>query len=143
MTIKTYDPANVVLTVGGAIISGYGEGTMVVFDRDEDAMTKHVGADGEVSRTKNANYSGSAAITLKATSNSNAVLGSYALLDELDSSGVVPMILKDNLGHTLFASECWVRKAPSMEWAKELSEREWVFDLAKVTFVWPSETVPA
>ena len=36
MTIKTYDPANVVLAVGGVNISGYIDDTMVVIERDED-----------------------------------------------------------------------------------------------------------
>lgn len=98
MAIKTYSVGDVVLVVGGSLISGFADGTFVTVEREVDAMTKVVGADGEVSRTRSANYSGMLTATLKQTSDSNRILASYAMLDEAGGSGVVDVLLSDKIG---------------------------------------------
>ncbi len=68
-------------------------------------------------------------ITLAQTSPSNDVLSGFMLLDETKGAGVVPIICKDNSGRsTFFAATGWVQQPPEVEFGKEITEREWVFD---------------
>lgn len=138
MPVLTYSPGDVALSVGGNIISGYADGTFVVVEREADAMTKVVGADGEVSRTKSANYSGMLTLTLKQTSDSNRILGALALSDEEDGGGVTDVLLTDNLGNKVFGSEGWVRKVPNTELSAEETNREWIIDVARIRQEWPA-----
>lgn len=130
MQVYTYSPEDVSFAIGGAVISGYSEGTFITVEREEDAFTKIVGADGIVTRSKNANRSGMVTLTLKASSPSNDVLSALATQDEIDGTGVRAFIVKDNSGTSLHAGKGWVRKKPNAEYAKEVSDREWTFDIA-------------
>lgn len=131
--MRTYDPGQVQVLVGGNIMSGYADGTFVVVERDEDAYSKHSGTDGDVSRAKTNNKTGTMTLTLAQTSLSNDILDAIRLADELSNSGVVPVMMKDGSGNTLlFAAEAWVRKMPSSEYGNEITDREWVLDLAKL-----------
>ena len=134
MAVYTYDPSQVVLSVGGATISGFTDSTFITVARDEDAYTKVVGADGQVSRAKNANKSGSVTITLKQSSASNDILSALAAADEAGNAGLVPILIKDILGTTYVSSTAaWIKKLPDMAMAKEVSDREWVLDCDALT----------
>ena len=135
MTAKTYSPAEVQVIIGGNIMSGFSDGTFITAEREDDAYTKHVGADGEVGRTKSANKSGEVALTLAQYSGSNDVLSGLALADELSDSGIVPVIIKDTKGTTiLFSGEGWVRKLPVVEFGDEITDREWILDMASMEY---------
>ncbi len=136
MSVYTYDPSQVLVTVGGAMISGFTDGSFVKVARDEDAYSKVVGADGQVSRAKNANTSGSVTITLKQTSASNDVLSALAAADEVGNAGLVPILIKDLLGATLASSpDAWIKKLPDMDLAKEVSDREWALDCGELWII--------
>jgi hypothetical protein len=130
MSVKIYDPGQIIVVLGSAEISGYGEGTMVRVERDEDTFTKKVGADGECTRTRNRNKCGSVVLTLMQTSASNLALSLLLTADENSANGVVlPLIVKDLQGFTLHtALAAWVKKTPASEFAKEAAEREWTID---------------
>jgi hypothetical protein len=114
-------------------MSGYADGTFLNVDRDENAFTKVTGADGTSTRVKSNNRSGSMTLTLKQSSPSNDVLSGFASLDELSNTGVVPILIKDLSGNSLFFSATgWVQKFPSSEFGKEINNREWVLDLVDV-----------
>jgi hypothetical protein len=135
--IKTYAPGQTILSIGGNLISGFMDGTFITVEREVDAYTKVTGADGEVSRTRNANRSGSLTMTLKQTSNSNYVMGGIAALDETADGGIVDVLIQDNLGNVSFAGQGWVRKQPNQELAAEQTGREWIMDLSRVDFTYP------
>lgn len=131
--VYTYSCSEVQVIVGGAPMSGMADGTFVNIERDEQAYTKVTGADGSTSRSKSANRSGTITITLKQTSPSNDVLTGFMVADEQGDAGVVPVLVKDNSGRTLHAaSAAWVQKSPSQDFAKEISNREWVMDCARL-----------
>ena len=133
MAVRTYDPKQVVVTIGGVPMSGYADGTFLVVDRDENAFTKVTGADGTSTRVKSNNRSGSMTLTLKQSSPSNDILSGFAALDELSNSGVVPILIKDLSGNSIFFSATgWVQKYPSSEFGKEINNREWILDLVDV-----------
>jgi hypothetical protein len=134
-TTKTYDPTKICAVVGGALLSGFADGSMIKCERNEDAFKTTVGADGQVVRNKSANRSGKITFTLLQSSQSNAVLSGIALADQATSAGIVPIVIKDNNGTTLWtAAEAWVQKAPGGSFEKEAKEREWVFECADLEY---------
>jgi len=133
MAVRTYDPKSVVVTIGGVPMSGYADGTFLVVDRDENSFSKVTGADGTTTRVKSNNRSGTMTLTLKQSSPSNDVLSGFATLDELANSGVVPILIKDLSGNSLFFSATgWIQKFPSSEFGKEINNRDWILDLVDV-----------
>lgn len=137
MSVKTYDPKQVQLIIGGNQIGGFADGEFINAERDEDAFTKVTGADGETSRAKSNNKAGSLTLTLAGTSSSNDALSAIAIADELDNDGIVEVYIKDTLGTSvLFSAQGWIRKMPAYSADKEITNREWVLDLANVdTFI--------
>lgn len=133
MSVRTFDPASVVITVGGVPMSGFADGTFLLVDRDEDAFVKVTGADGTSTRVKSNNRAGTLTLTLKQSSPSNDVLSGFAILDELSNSGVVPVLVKDLSGNSLyFSATGWIQKMPASEFGKEINNREWIIDLVDV-----------
>lgn len=133
MGVKTFDPKQVQVIIGGNQITGFADGEFVNVERDEDTFTKVVGADGEVSRSKSNNRSGTLTLTLLQTSASNDILSAIMIADELSNSGIVPVYIKDTLGTSvLFAGEGWIMKPPAHANDKEITNREWAIQLASV-----------
>ena len=133
MGVKTFDPKQVQVIIGGNEIAGFADGEFINIERDENTFSKVVGADGEVSRSKSNNRSGALTLTLLQTSASNDVLSAIMIADELTNSGIIPIFVKDSLGTTnLFAGEGWIQKPPASPFDKEITNREWVIELASV-----------
>lgn len=133
--IKTYAPDKVSVVFGGAIMSGYAEDSFVKVEVATEAFTKHVGADGEVSRTRNTDKSGTITLKLKQTSDSNDVLSAFYNADITTLQGYLPVIVKDNVGRTLAAgSSSWIQKLPEAEFGKEIGDREWVIEVADLQY---------
>lgn len=132
----TYDPTKVIVTIGGVIVSGFGDGDAITARYDEDRYTKYTGADGEVSRSKNASRAGSIEVVLAQTSKANdelSALFNLALFGGAD--GVFPVGLVDLSGRTvLAASKCWIKTAPDVVFGKEVTDRTWTFDTADLSF---------
>jgi hypothetical protein len=131
MAVRTYDPKEVVVLVGGIPIGGFADGSAVSVSRANDTFSKVSGTDGITSRAKSNDKSGEIALTLAQTSPSNDVLSGFAIADELSNNGVVPVAITDLSGRTVLVSAfAWVRKPPDTEFAKEISDREWMLDAA-------------
>jgi hypothetical protein len=129
MTVKTYDPGQIVVAVGAAIMGGFAEGSVVEVARDEQSFTKHVGADGEATRSRNRNKGGTIKIKLMRTSSSNDVLAAKLAQDELSGTGVFPVSVKDLNGTTLhFSDAAWIQKPADDSLEAEVNDREWVLD---------------
>jgi hypothetical protein len=72
---------------------------------------------------------------LAQTSPFNDILSALAAADEVSSTGVFPVILKDNSGTTIVSSGAgWIRKPPTSGFGKEIENREWVIDMASTIF---------
>jgi hypothetical protein len=126
---RQYDPANVILNIGGRDISGFAEGTFIEVDRYADAFSMSVGSDGEVTRVKNQNVSGYFKCTLQQSSPSNDYLSSLATQDEQSSNAVVPVLLTDKNGTTLAkGAKSWVKKKAKPTYANTAESREWSLD---------------
>lgn len=125
--IKTYDPSNVQVIMGGVPVTGFADGTFINISFDEDQYTKTVGADGEVSRSKSNNNTATVALTLKQTSSSNDALSALYQADRLNNGGAVPFMVKEiGTGRTLcFTQACWVQKLPDVGYSKDVEDRAW------------------
>ena len=134
MPVHTYDPKNNVLTIDAVPMSGFADGTYITVTFDEDAFSKVVGADGEVSRAKSNNYSGSVVVTFMQTSMSNDVLSAIALLDKVSNIGVVVVQLKEiGTKNFVMSADGWIRKMPDITYSKDIENREWTLDLANLS----------
>lgn len=125
--VKTYDAAAISLIFKGALITGIAEGTFVEVARAADSWFNHVGGDGEVTRGRNNNRTGTVKFTLTQSSPSNNVLSAFCLADENTGAGVGSLLVKDTLGSALCDSpEAYVLKPADLSYSNEPSEtREW------------------
>jgi len=131
-----YDPKAVVMTFCEIPLTGYAKGTFVKVEEAEDGFKKHVGADGEVSRTKLNDETLVVTINLSQTSKSNKFLSAKYALDRKTSKGKGPLLIKDLLGETVaFAPVAWLRKKASFEGSDDITSKEWIFDTGRATYV--------
>lgn len=129
MALNKYNPKEVSLIVGGNIIKGYADGEFINVARNEDSYTLQVGADGDATRSKSNNKSGTIIITLRQGSPSNAILAAFNQADELNDSGIVTALVKDNSGQSLHSAETiWVRKPADAPYAREAGDRQWTLE---------------
>lgn len=130
MAVRTYDPKQVIISIGGVPMSGFSDGTFLEIDRDEATWTKVVGADGLVTRAKTNNFSGTLTLTLKQSSPSNDVLSGFLAIDEATNAGVVPILVKDLSGNSIyFSARAWINQYPSSTFGKDISDRQWTLSL--------------
>ena len=133
--IKTYDPAQIQVSVGGAILTGYEPGTFINLTRNVNNYDWTIGPDGkEGIRTKRNDRSGLLTFTLRQSSVANFILSNLANRDEVDSDGVVPILISDlNNADTEFSSaKGWVEKPSDAVFAETPQGRPWMIRLAEV-----------
>lgn len=131
MSLHTYDPKLLVVTFSGVPLLGFADGTFLTVERSEDMWNEVTGADGITSRAKTNNKSGLATLTLVQTSPSNDVLSALAQADEDFNTGVRPFTATDLEGTTkIFSALGYVKRIPSSEYGKEITNREWQLFLA-------------
>jgi len=127
MSVKTYDPAQVNIIFAGIPIEGYADGTFITVARDNPSWNSVVGSDGEGARAKSNDKSGTITITLMQSSIANDALSALSIVDEQSNDGIGPFLIKDLSGRTLCAAEtAWIEKPADAEFAREISNREWV-----------------
>ena len=128
MSVKTLDPKEISIIVASHIVTGYADGTFVTIEYDEDAFSFTGGADGLGTRVKNANRSGKVTIIIQQSSPTNAYFSGLAIADQVDSKGLVPILVKDASGQdTSFCETAWIEKMPNASNSKDVENREWVF----------------
>jgi len=132
MAVFSYDPKQVIISIGGVTMSGFTDGTFLEVVRDEPTWQKVVGADGYVTRGKTNNFSGTLTLTLKQSSPSNDVLSGYMAIDEATNQGIFPVLVKDLSGNSIyFSANSWVTQYANSTFGKDISDREWTIALAE------------
>jgi len=133
MAVHTYDPAQVIIIMGGVPLQGIQAGSTPTLAFDEVAFTKVVDVDGvNVVRSKSNNRTATLTITLGSGSAANDFLSGLYQVDQASNSGVVPMMVKDNNGRTVAASTAaWVERLPSITGGAESEGREWIIALGQ------------
>ncbi len=125
--MKTYNPAQVAIIVGGFPLTGFADDSKVTVERAEDSWSMQIGVDGEGTRSKSNNKSGSIKISLNQSSESNQTLSTLLIQDELNGGGLVPVLVKDASGNSIYtAANAFITKFPSAEFGRESKTREWM-----------------
>ncbi|MCK9530499.1 MAG: hypothetical protein M0R77_08060 [Gammaproteobacteria bacterium] len=134
--LGTYSPEDVTVLFGGVHqLSGFIDGTFISISKDEPSFSTRVSADGAPTRTFSSNPLYTVQLVLHSGSESNQVL-SYALtVDEITKMGKFPLIIKDQLGSSLFFSlTSWIESKPDSDFSVSIEEREWTIKCSQVTF---------
>ncbi len=134
--MKVYTSDQVVASLGGVPLnSGRGEGVFIKITMMNPAFSTKVGADGEVARSRSNDRRAKIEVTLLQTSDSNSLLSALHQLDlnAPNGAGVAGLLIKDMSGTSLHtAPECWVTKAPDVEYGAEITERTWELEAASL-----------
>lgn len=126
--MKTYDPKQVQVIVGGIPLRGYADGSFIRVAPRNAAWVLDVGADGEAARAKSNDYSGSIEVELMQSSESNIHLSNVLLVDKTNNAGVVPITIRDTSGRSLhFSEQCFLEQAPESAYSKSNETRVWRF----------------
>lgn len=128
MATATYDPKSVIVTINGRPLTGFADGTFIKGERNNDTYSTHVGVDGEVTRVKNNDKTGTISITLKHNSPSNKLLEEYAKKGTMFNINVTDRNFDGDVG--IGGSEAWISKPAAFERGKEVSDREWTIHVA-------------
>lgn len=128
-----YDPALVKVHIVAlptviTVDQDFAPGTFIAMRRDVPRLTKHVGVDGQVARTKGWK-SGIISFQLEEGSPLNAALSALHLADDIANSGVAAILVRDRNGGDLgFGLHCWIVGPPDLEKATESSTKTWLWD---------------
>lgn len=134
-TLKNYDPDQVNIVLGSILIQGYAEDSFVTVARSNPSFTKKVGTQGDVTRSRSRDKTGTVTIRLMAESPSNALLAALVALGESDAGAlgadIKPISVENLNGGTLYSgAQAWVTAPAEGDYAKESGEREWIIDVA-------------
>ncbi len=117
--MKTYSPKEVDIIIGTTIVENWESITVAL---DEDEWTLVSGADGEVTRTENANKLGTITLSTKQASEANLLLSAQAV-----AGSIIPITIRDKNGYSIHSiAEGVIAKRPDAEYGKEAGDREWM-----------------
>jgi len=133
MGLKTYNFEQVVVTYGGAVITGFGQNGGVSVEFNEDVWEPVVGADGEESRARKNDYGAECTLTLMQTSESNLTLSAFLEADLRSGAGALPLTIVDNSGYSVIqCTKAYIKSRPVSTFNSGVEEREWVFRMVDV-----------
>ena len=134
--VKVYDAGQVSLVIGDRTIdSGLGEGDFIEVQYAKKQYSTKVGADGEVTRTRSLDRSGTAKLTLQQTSLGNNILSQMLNAGLLDPNGndVTAFQVRDRSGTSLaHAEKAWVEGFPTFKRGAEAGTVEWTLAFASL-----------
>lgn len=116
---QTYDPKKVSVIIDGHIITGYMDGTFVNCAKNADNIVPHIGADGDVTYTENADNTGTITVTIKQNSASMS-----KVIELANSKREFPArVIDSNAGGAIRAggTQCRILKTPDIGRAAEIS----------------------
>ncbi len=136
MSVQTYDPKDLAVTVDGRILTGLGE-EMIAAERLNPQVESVAGAQGDVARAMTNDKRGSVTIQVLATSPANLILSDIVNDDGVNGSNrIFPLLVKDNRGSdVLGAEDAWIENPPRTVYSKTIEMREWVIQCAQLDMV--------
>jgi hypothetical protein len=132
---KRYDSAQVTISICNILInSGYNEGEFITIEQAAPDYEMVVGTDGEVTRSRTNNRSGTLHIKLMQTSVGNTLLTGLSNQGLLAANGadVGAMFINDRISGacTWKAAHCWIAKPPEVTLENKATMRDWTIDFA-------------
>lgn len=118
MAVTSYDPKKVSCIVSGQYITGFMDSTFIQAEKNEDNVTPHIGAQGDVTFAESADDTGTITITLKQDSTSLPFLRTLAT-----QKRNFPTQIIDANGTNLKVggTQCRILKTPGAEFGAEVS----------------------
>jgi hypothetical protein len=130
----SYAPDKVVVLVAGVPLTGFGEDESITIEPRSELSTSKVGIDGDVTRSLNTDRRCRITIRLMQSSPSNDVLSTLVGVDLVSGGRMFPVTVMDLLGRTLIvAAQSWIAERPTVTFAREASEWEWVFETGSLS----------
>ena len=124
--IKTYNPKEIIISLGNHMVSGLADDSFVSIEPNGDGVTKKIGCDGEIVRSVSPDDTYVVKLSLLSTSPTNAWLQNKYNQDVQTGSGMFPLMVKDLRGGMLFSTEAaWPSKPAARGYGKESGNREW------------------
>lgn len=114
----TYDFKKVSVIVAGIIITGFMDGESISTEKNEDDVTTHVGAGGDVTFSESSDQTGTITLTLKSTSSSLPFLKQLRESKRLFATQIVD---SNNQTFRVGGNECRIVKAPARNWGNEVT----------------------
>jgi hypothetical protein len=132
--VKTYSPADIIISFNNKRIVGYAKGTYVKVARNSESYKLDVGTLGDATQTEMLDNSGKVTITVQAASSTNDDLSTFlrnAKLRRGPRSAVFQMV--DLNGATLHhAEQAFIEKPADEERGDEAGNVEWTLICANL-----------
>ena len=127
--VLTYDPKKNIIIYGGKQLTGFAEDDMITIKPLGDGMQIYSGADGEVGRSIDPNSTYEITVSLATSSKSNDYLSSCFNKDRNTGSNMLPLIIKELSGSTLFfAKQAWIKNFPESKRGRKIDNQDWTFN---------------
>lgn len=131
--MPSYDPKKVKSSINDFVLTGFGEDSMIEAGyAEEDRVTKHVDAQGDVDWSETSDESGEVTFTLKQDSPGNAELMQLAKNKEEFSFTSIDQNVSGDVA--ISADRCRVKNIPDYARNSEKEEVEWVIDAAVLDY---------
>lgn len=124
LTLQAYDPAKVLVFIGGQRVSGFATDTKVVVARNNDNIMPHVGVDGEVSVAQSRDNSGVVTISLQNTAKWNGYLAQWQRQANVTGLVYLPIQIEGSQGLSL-NTVGWIQKQPDLTYGSEVGQMDW------------------
>ena len=133
MSLLSYSPEDVTILLLGFIpVEGYIDGTFISINKDLPPFTSGITADGVQSRVHRLSLTYTLRLVISNVSPTNDILTKLWQVDELTKMGKFPILVKDQLGSSLFFSATsWIESTPSLYYSNRITEREWTIKCAE------------
>lgn len=126
MTVTTYNPKKITLSLGNHIASGFADDSFITIEPAGDGNSYVVGADGEVVISVDPSSVYTVKLALLQRSKSNKYLNTMYEKMKSGGNGLFNVNLKDLIGKDKFTgSKAFVTKPASKGFGKAATNREW------------------
>ncbi len=127
--LRSYDPNEVILIFAGIPLnSGIARGTFITVARTQRTWRLEVGCDGEATRVRTNDFSGTVEVTMQQSAAIQAALAAVLVLDEVTGVSVGPLYLQDFGGRTIHASpRAFIDGPPDDNFGTDIGVRIWTF----------------
>lgn len=123
LSVNTYSPGDVVLSFGGYKVVGWDQ---ISTNRTSNVFLQQKGIRGKHTRVPSQDTSALITVSLIQTSPSNDVFSEVLSQDELNGTGRLEVILKDQSGRSIFQSnEAYIVGFPETKYSGGFEYRVW------------------
>jgi hypothetical protein len=128
MAANFYSPGSVDVSLGGRVIEGFADGTMVDVEFPSDDYERKVGTKGDVGIARIYDPTATVTIRLLQTSPTNDALSALrdAGMSATSAGFASALSIRDTSGTTILQGKAWIQKRPNVTLSNTVEAREWV-----------------